>query len=123
MSGTQRPLTLAPVHLFRFGAGRDAVVVQARGFGVVIGSPGFLPVWRSLNAVLFRDWPRGRCRALFVGLHGVAWVSLSLPPAARSSVPPVDARSPELPSLRALPSLRVHLTVTPPAPPAEEGLP
>ena len=144
MSEPQRRLTLTPVHLVRVDAGleaieagnpaseaieagnpaSEAIEVRARGYGVLLSSLGFFRVWRSLDAVLFRRLPRGRCRALFLGLHGAAWVSLSLPPSARTSVPIVRSpRLPELPSMQALPSLRVQLTVTPPEPPVEEGLP
>ena len=120
MSGT--PLTLTPGHLVRVGSGLDAIRVQARGHGLLLGSLGFRLVRGSLDGLFFL---RGdRCRVLFLGFHGVAWVSLQLPPAARTSVPVAGpARLPEFPVLQALPSLRVQLTVTAPEPPVPEGLP
>lgn len=122
MSGT--PLTLTPVHLVRVGNGLDAIRVQARGSGLILGSLGFQFVRRSLDGLFYRRLRGDRCRVLFLGFHGVAWVSLALPPAARTSVPVAGpARLPEFPSLQALPSLRVELTVTPPEPPVHEGLP
>ena len=122
MSETQRRLTLTPAHLVRFGTGPEAIEVRARGFGIVLSSLGFFRVWRSLSVVVFRQLTRDRCRGLFVGLHGVSWVSTPLPPSAHASVPALGPlRTPLLPSMQALPSLRVQLTVTPPAPP--EGLP
>ena len=122
MSEPRRRLTLTPAHLVRVDAGLEALEVHARGYGLLFSSLGFFRVWRSLDALRFRRVRGGRARALFLGLHGVAWVSISLPPGARTSAPVVKAvRSPELPSLQALPSLRVQLTVTSPAPP--EGLP
>ena len=122
MSGTQRPMSLAPAHLLRVGTGGlDAIEVKARGYGIIISSLGFFRVWRSLDALLFRRLG-SRCWALFLGLHGVAWVSIRLPAGASVSVPTMSPpQPPVLPSMRALPSLRVHLTGTPPAPP--EGLP
>jgi hypothetical protein len=122
MSGT--PLTLTPGHLVRVGNGPDAIRVQARGYGFIFGSLGFRLVRGSLDGLFYRRLLGDRCRVLFLGFHGVAWVSISLPPAARTSVPVAGpARVPELPRLQALPSLRVQLTVTPPEPPVHEGLP
>jgi hypothetical protein len=119
MSGT--PLTLTPAHVVRLGAGLEGIRVQARGSGIIIGSLGFLWVRGSLDGLFFRRLGN-RCRALFIGTHGVAWVSIPLAPVARTSVPIVKLlQPPELPSVQALPSLRVHLTVTSPEPP--EGLP
>ena len=122
MSGT--PLTLTPAHLVRVGSGLDAIRVQARGYGFILGSLGFLVVRRSLDGLFYRRLRGDRCRVLFLGFHGAAWVSLSLPPAAHTAVPvALAARLPEFPELQALPSLRVELTVTPPEPPVHEGLP
>jgi hypothetical protein len=122
MPGT--PLTLTPLHLVRVGTGLDGIRVQARGHGIILGSLGFLLVRGSLDGLLYRRLRGSRCRVLFLGFHGVAWVSMALPPAARTSVPvALPARIPELPPLQALPSLRVQLTVTPPEPPVHEGLP
>ena len=122
MSGTR--LTVTPVHLVRVGSGLDAFRMQARGQGLILGALGFLLVRGSLDGLFFRRLRGDRCRVLFLGLHGVAWVSMLLPPAARTSVPvALPAALPEFPSLQALPSLRVQLTVTPPEPPVHEGLP
>ena len=122
MSGT--PLTLTPAHLVRVGTGPDAIRVQARGYGLLLGSLGLRLVRRSLDGLFYRRLRGDRCRVLFLGLHGVAWVSLPLPPAARTSVPvALPAALPEFPTLQALPSLRVELTVIPPEPPVHEGLP
>lgn len=122
MSGTaltgQRRVTLTPVHLVRAGVGRDAVRVEARGVGLIFGSLGLLRVRGSLDVVLLRRLRSNRCRALFIGLHGVAWASVRLPPAGRTSVPAVgDLHAPELPPAPALPALDVNLTVNPPEPP------
>ena len=98
--------------------------MQARGHGLILGALGVLLVRGSLEGLFFRRLRGDRCRVLFLGLHGVAWVSMLLPPAARTSVPvALPAALPEFPSLQALPSLRVQLTVTPPEPPVHEGLP
>ncbi len=122
MSGTR--LTVTPVHLVRVGSGLDAFRMQARGHGLILGALGVLLVRGSLEGLFFRRLRGDRCRVLFLGLHGVAWVSMLLPPAARTSVPvALPAALPEFPSLQALPSLRVQLTVTPPEPPVHEGLP
>ena len=67
-------LSLAPAHLVRVDAGVEAIEIKARGYGIIISSLGFFRVWRSLRALRFCRLPRGRCRALFLGLHGVAWV-------------------------------------------------
>ena len=110
-------VTLTPLHLIRVGAGLDAVRVQARGVGVIFGSLGLLRVRGSLDTVVRRRFPKGRCRALFIG-SGVAWASVRLPVAGRISVPPVAGlHPPRLPRAVDLPALEVQLTVTPPEPP------
>ena len=122
MSGTapkaQRLVKLTPAHLFRVGAGLDAVRVQARGFGFILGSFGLLRVRGSIDSVVFRRFRSDRCRALFIGLNGVSWASVRLAPATRTFVPdPGEPRLPALPSLAPLPSLDVQLTVRAPEPP------
>ncbi len=119
-----RPLTLTPAHLVRVGRGLDGIRVEARGFGLLIAFFGVRWVRGSLGGVFLRRFRQERCRALFVGLHGLAWASIALPRASLVEVPAIGSlEPPQLPSLQALPSLRVELTVTAPRPPVEEGLP
>ena len=113
----QRLVKLTPVHLVRVGAGLDAVRVQARGLGIIVGSLGLLRVRGALDTVVFRSFRSDRCRALFIGLNGFSWASIRLAPITRTSIPPIDGRAPQLPSLRPLPPLDVQLTVHPPEPP------
>lgn len=104
---------LTPAHLVRLGPGADAVRVQARGFGILLGSFGLRRVVGSLDALVFVR--AGRCRAWFVGLHGLARASVSLAAHAHPSIPAVgDSHPPQLPSLRPLPALELQLTVRPP---------
>lgn len=111
-------LSLTPVHLVRAGEGLDAVRVQARGPGVILGTLGLLRVGRGLDAVVLRRFRGDRCRALYLGLFGVAWVSVSLPPRAHVAVPPVPpAEPPRPPAVVSVPDLAVRLTVNPPVPP------
>jgi hypothetical protein len=122
MSGTaptaQRLVKLTPAHLVRVGGGLDAVRVQARGFGLLFGSFGLRWVPGAIDAVVFRRFGSGRCRALFIGLRGIGWASIALAPAGLALVPPVEElRPPELPSLSPLPALEVHLAVRAPEPP------
>lgn len=121
MSGTaakSKRVALTPVHLVRTGEGRDAVRVQARGSGFLVGSVGFLRVRGELDTCLLRRFRSARCRALFVGLHGVAWASVPLPPAGHVEVPEVGTlKPPEAPRALALPDLDVELRVNPPEPP------
>lgn len=120
MSGkpSAQRVTLTPAHLVRLGSGLDAVRLQARGFGFLFGSLGVLTVRGTLDALLFRRFGAGRCRVLFLGLHGVAWASIPLPVPGRVAVPVVPAlRGPALPAAAVLPSLAQHLTVSPPEPP------
>ena len=109
---------LAPAHLFRAGPGRDAVRLRARGFGFVVSSMGLFTVRGSVDALILRRFTSPRCRALFLGLHGVSWASIGLPPVGRARVPVVhQLRTPPLPTPLSLPALEVHLTVTPPQAP------
>ena len=120
MSGTalsRKRVTITPAHLIRAGAGLDAVRLEARGFGFVIGSLGLLRVRGTLDTWLLRRFRSQRCRALFIGLHGIAWASVRLAPEGRALVPTVsDQRTPE-PPVVTLPRLDLHLTVSPPEPP------
>ncbi len=110
-------LSLTPVHLVRAGEGLDAVRVQARGFGFVVGSFGVLRVRGALDTVVFRRFRSGRAFALFLGA-GLGWASVRLAPAGRASVPAVEQLSaPALPPALSLPRLDVRLTVRPPEPP------
>ncbi len=96
------------------------MTIEARGSGLLIGSFGVSWVRGSLRAGMLRE---GRCWAIFLGLHGIAWASVTLRPAASIRVPLARVlQPPELPAVQALPSLRVQLTVTAPRPPAEEGM-
>ena len=111
-------MKLTPAHLVRVGAGLDAVRVEARGVGLIVGSFGLSWVWGSKDTVVFRRFRFGRCRALFLGLNGIGWASVALAPASRTSVPAVrELRLPALPALLPFPALDVHLTVRPPEPP------
>lgn len=115
MGNTPRRLTLRPLHLVRAGPGLDAVRIEARGFGFVLGSLGLLRVRGSLEKNVLRRFPSGRCRALFLGLHGLAWASVALAPAGELAVPRVGALgAPEVPGAPSLPDLAVDLSVTPP---------
>lgn len=117
--GAQRLLVkLTPAHLVRVGVGLDAIRVQARGFGVILGSLGLWWVRGALDTVVFRRFRSGRCRALFIGLNGVGWASVQLAPASLTRVPAVRALQPPAPAtLLPLPALDVHLAVRPPEPP------
>jgi hypothetical protein len=122
MSGREGTLTprvsLTPLHLVRAGDGLDEVRLQARGFGLLLGSAGLRWVRRSLDAVALRRFAKDRCWALFLGLHGVAWASVRLKPAGRASVPAVEQlKAHPLPVAAPLPSFGVNLTLRPPEPP------
>ena len=109
-------MTLTAAHRVRVGEGLDAVRLEARGFGLLIGTFGLRWVSGSLDVLVWRRFgARRRCRALFLGLHGLAWSSVQLAPIGRAAVP--EARPPQLPALPAaprFPDLAVRLTVTPP---------
>jgi hypothetical protein len=113
-----RALSLTPVHLVRAGDGLDAVRVRARGPGVILGTFGVLRVGRVLDAIVLRRFRTDRCRALLLGLSGVAWVSIALAPRGQLDVPPaMPAEPPRAPAVEPVPELAVRLTVNPPVPP------
>jgi hypothetical protein len=110
---TAARVTLTPLHRVRAGEGSDAVRLQARGLGLLIGTFGVLRVRGTLDTVRLKRLPAERCWAVFLGL-GFGWASARLPAAGRLRVPAV-ARvvTPPLPSVTA-PDLQLQLTVTPP---------
>lgn len=113
------PVTLTPVHLVRAGIGPDAVRLQVRGFGLVLGSLGAFFVFGRFDRVLLRRFPGDRCRVLFIGLPNLfAWRSSALAPLAKLDVPALDrVTSPVVPRAAQAPSLEIHLTLTPPEAP------
>jgi len=118
MSANPKRVTLTPVHLVRLGSGLDAVRVQARGHGLLLGTFGLLRVRGSVDRCLLRRFRSPRCRALFVGVHGLSWASVPLAPAGVISVPvPGHLSTPDLPCPPSPPDLIVDLCVTPPEPP------
>lgn len=111
-------MALTATHLIRIGLGLDIVRVQARGSGFVVGSLGLRRVRGTLDAFAFRRFRGDRCRVLFIGLHGLSWSSLRLPPARRVSVPSVTRLAPpELPLPFLTPSLAVEVSLRVPEPP------
>ncbi len=111
--GAGRAVTLTPLHLIRAGAGRDAIRVQAQGFGWLLSSVGFFFVRGGLDTVRLRRLDT--CRALYLGTRGLCWAKVELPVAGLISTPSTgDASPPPLPSLVPLPSLQLQLVVHPP---------
>lgn len=111
-------LTLTPVHLLRVGTGLDGVRVEARGHGLLLGTLGALCVRGTLDRVVLRRLRGKRCRALFLGLHGLSWLSVPLAPAAEVFVPvPKAVSTPTLPPPLSTPDLAVDVTLSPPEPP------
>lgn len=106
------------MHLVRAGDGVDAVRVTARGPGFIVGTFGIMRVGRVLDAIVLRRFRTDRCRALLLGLSGVAWVSIALAPRGQLDVPlAVPAEPPRPPAVEPVPELAVRLTVNPPVPP------
>ena len=115
MVGTTRTLTLSPVHLLRVGDGPDAVRIEARGRGVIVGSFGLLRVHGALKVVRTARLPAGRGWALFFGFHGAAFARVQLAPTTPTSTPAIEAlRAPLIPRAVSVERVGVELTVQPP---------
>lgn len=81
-----------------------------------MGNVGLLFVRGSADEV--RLVRARRAWALFVGLTGIRWASLRLPPAGRASPPDVGpARPPPPPRVAPVQSFEPQLSVSPPIPP------
>jgi hypothetical protein len=116
--GARRAVTLEALHAIRAGKGLEALRLTASGRGFVFGALGAFRVRGSLDTVVLCHAPRDRLRVFFVGLHGLSWATLRLPPVVASSPPVVrELSAPVLPALAPLPELAVRLTVRPPEPP------
>ncbi len=109
-------MKLTAVHLIRVGTGPAAIRLQARGVGWVFGNFGAALVWRELDQVRLVRAPRAW--ALFIGLHGIRWARVRLPPAGHVAPPHVDVvRAPQPPRVATVQTFEPQLSVQPPTPP------
>jgi hypothetical protein len=110
------PVTLTPLHLVRAGAGPDAVRLQVRGFGLVLGTLGVFFVSGAFDRVLLRRFRSRRVRVFFLGIP-FGWRSARLAPETKLAVPDVErSAAPRLPAVAPAPSLALSLTITAPEP-------
>ena len=106
-----RPPRLAalPCHLVRIDGGPDALLVRARGHGLIFGAAGLHLVWGALERVLRQ---RAGERLYVLGLHGLVRATPRLAAASTLRVP--VARRASLPAGAAavrVPTLTVALQV------------
>jgi hypothetical protein len=118
-------LSLHAGHRVRAGAGLDCVEVRATGRGLLLGVAGIRWVWGRWQGVVFRRFRTASAWALFVGLHGVAFIRAQLASAATlhpprpptPALPRAGARPPRVPDTFVAPRL------SPPAVPGPFAVP